>query len=204
MDPLTMMLLGGGVSVLGNLFGLGGSAKASKKYDSYLSAMNNRVNAFYNNKLYGDYLDTEEAKSALRLLTEQQKEANDDLKSSAAITGASAEKQVAQKDKLNKNYTQAVTGFAGQGGQLKRQYADQYRQERGRMDMMKLQNMMMKMQNWNQLGQNASGIGQNMMLSGLMQGTPKFGQASPTSFFPGFDNIMKGLQSSQLPKVYGQ
>jgi hypothetical protein len=165
MDPISLLLLGG--QVLGNAFGLSKSAQANKRYDSYLDNMTGRINGWYNKEYNTNYLDTDEAKSVLRQLMEQSKEISDDMDSSAAITGASAEKQVATKEKLNKNYAGAMSQLAGQGTRRKERIQSDYLNRMSAIDQLKLQNLMQKSQNWNQFGQNVSGAAQGAM---LMQG----------------------------------
>jgi len=164
------MLLSAGIGAAGNIFGQAKSAKANQKYDSYLKGMNSRLDNWYNKEYNTNYLDTEEAKAVIRQLLEQAKQANEDMASKSAVTGDSAEKQVAQKDKLNKNMAGAMTRMAGMGTQRKENVQNQYMNRLGQLDQLKLQNLNQKSQNWNQFGQNASGVAQNMMLSGTLGG----------------------------------
>lgn len=180
MDPLTLTMLL--ASQAGNLFGLSQSGKQQRSYDSYIKDMTNRVTSKYNQDYNTNYLDTDEAKSVLRLLTEKAKEVNDDQASSAAITGASAEKQVATKDKLNKNYTGAATQLAGYGTRRKEGIKNDYFNRMGQIDHLNLQGMMQKSQNWGQFGQNVSGTFQNALLANMMG--PE-GSAGATGGFSG-------------------
>lgn len=195
MDPLTILSFGG--SLAGNLFGLGKSAKANRQYDKYIADMNQRLENWYNKEYNTNYLDTEEAKSVLRLLFEQQKEQSEDLQNSAAITGASAEKQVAQKEKLNKNYTQAVTGMSGLGTRRKENIQNQYMGRKGQIDQLTLQNLLNKSQNWNTFGQNVSSTAQNLLLSSLLSGG---GKGPLTALFHG---ASAGKEGQSLADVYG-
>jgi hypothetical protein len=168
MDPITIAsLIAGGV---GQLFGLGKSAQANKKYDQYLSGMNRKLDTWYNKEYNTNYLDTDEAKSVLRLLQNQAKEVSGDLESSAAITGASAEKQVAAKDKLNQNYTNAATRLSGYGTQRKDQIQREYMGRKNNLDQMNLQSLASKDQNWSQFGQNSMGLAQNALMMNAMGG----------------------------------
>lgn len=188
MDPLTMMLLSGGLGVAGNLFGLSKSSQANRKYDNYISGMTNKLDNWYNKESNTNYLDTEEAKAVLRRLQEEAKEISGDLESSAAVTGASAEKQVAMKDKLNKNYTGAATSLAGRGTQRKDNLRREYMGRQSMLDQLKLQSLLGKSQNWNQFGQNVSGTAQNAMLVGTMGGGGKIGSGATSG--PGSMNTL--------------
>ena len=166
MPPYAQLLMTA-LGLGGNLMGMNKSANSNNQYDQYLKNMSSRNDAEYNKDYNTNYLDTEEAKAAIRAMYDQMNEINDDADSSSAITGASAEKGVAMKEKLNKNFTQGISQLSGQGTRRKDMIKGQYNSRMDNLDMMKLQNMMQKSQNGSQFAQNASQLG----VSGLLMGS---------------------------------
>jgi hypothetical protein len=160
MDPVTMMI----ISALGSSFGLAKSAQQNKKNDKYLQGMVNANQSEYNKDYNTNYLDTEEAKAAIRTMLEQFRQVNSDSKSSAAITGASAEKQVALQGEMGKAFSGSLTNLAGKGTARKEMIKDRYLNRKGQLDSMVMNNMNNKSQNWDQFGSNAMQLG----LTGLL------------------------------------
>lgn len=162
MDPVTIGLI---ASLAGSAIGGIGSARANKKYNKYFEGMQNKNQMWFDKEYNTNYLDTDEAKSYLRNILDQIKETTQDQESKGAITGASAEKGVAMKDRLSKDYNRSVTSLAGHGTRRKDNIMSHFRNREGQLDTMKLQQLMSRAQNWDQFGQNAQGVGQNMLMS---------------------------------------
>lgn len=168
MDPISLLmtLVGAG----GNLLGLSQSAKANKNFDNYINGMQAKNNAWYNKEYNTNYLDTTEAKAAIRGMLDQMKQTNENVSSSGAITGASAEKGVAIKGEQNKGFASALTQLAGMGTQRKQGIESMYKNREGQIDSMKLSNLAQKSQNGQQLSANSMGVAQNGILAGIMSG----------------------------------
>lgn len=171
-----MMLLSAGTSGIGSLIGGMQSAKANREMEGYVTGMKNKNDAWYNKNYNTNYLDTDEAKSAIRVLLDQMKENNEASESSGAITGATAEKNVALKGEQNKGFSTALTRLAGYGTQRKQMIESQYMNRDSQIDQAKLGILSGKAQNGTQFSQNAQGVGQNMLLGSMVGGGGEGGQ----------------------------
>lgn len=153
-------------SGIGQGVGLAGSAKQNQRYNKYLEGMFRKNENYYNTEANTPYLDTEEAKSYLRNILDQTKEMTKDQESKGAITGQSAEKSVATKEALGKNYNTAVTSLAGYGTRRKDSITQNYMNRLGQLDQMKLGQMLQKQGSFDQIGKNSSGLLEMMLLGG--------------------------------------
>jgi hypothetical protein len=189
MNPITIASLL--ASAVGTGVGSFSSAKQSRKYDKYLDNMRHKNQNWYDKEYNTNYLDTDEAKSYIRTMLDQVKEATGRQESKGAITGATAEKSVAMKDAMNKNFNTGVTHLAGYGTRRKDRIQEMFMNREGQFDNMKLMKFLKNQQNWDQFTANSMEMGQNAMLSGM----DKF---DLSSFLP---NIAGGgMGQSQMSK----
>lgn len=166
MEPITMLIASLIASGIGQIGGLLGSSKQNKRYNKYLGDMFRKNENWYNTEMGTPYLDTEEAKSYLRNILDQTKETVKDQESKGAITGQSAEKSVATREAMGKNYNTAATSLAGYGTRRKDSITQNYMNRLSQLDQMKLGQMLKKQGNFDQLGQNSSAILDMMLLGG--------------------------------------
>jgi len=196
-----MMLLSAGVSGIGSLIGGSQSAKANAETDRYVSGMKAKNDAWYNKNYNTNYLDTDEAKSSIRIWLDQMKENNEASASSGAITGSTAEKNVALKGEQNKGFASALTRLAGYGTQRKQNIENQYMNKDSQIDQVKLGLLSGKSQNGTQFSQNASGVAQSMLLAGMMgEGG---GGASISELLKGLLNRKGGMMGDSVPSIPG-
>lgn len=176
MDPAllsTAMYAAQGLSALPKYIGAMQNASANKKYDEYVKNRTFELQNLFNNQYNQNFLDTEEAKGVIRNMLNQIKEASDNVKSSSKITGASAEKEVAQKDKMNENFSNVLTQLASMGTQRKDRIMGNYLNAKSGLDGLNLQKYAREAASGNQAQQNASGLTDSMlMLTTLAGGTP--------------------------------
>ncbi len=164
MDAITIASLL--ASAIGTGVGAFSSAKQSKEYDKYLGGMKQKNQSWYDKEYNTNYLDTDEAKSYIRTMLDQIKEATGRQESKGAITGESAEKSVALKEGMGKNFNTGITQLAGYGTRRKDNIQNMFMNREGQLDQMSLMNFLQKQQNWNQLTSNAMELGQGALLGG--------------------------------------
>lgn len=179
-------------SQAGTMIGGIGSSIYNNKYRKYLDGMKRKNQMWFDKEYNTNYLDTDEAKSYLRNMVDQVKTAAKDQDSKGAITGASAEKSVAMKDRMGENYNRSVTNLAGFGTRRKDRAMDKFMDKDGQIDVLKLSNIMQQSQNWNQFAQNAQGAGQNMLMSNTS------GEESGGDIFGLLGSLLKKKQGNSL------
>lgn len=161
------------VSLLASAYGALKNAKENRKYDTYLDRQRQELETMFNKEYYTPYLDTKDAKAAIRSMLTDMDNVNEKNSSSSAITGGTAEKEVATKDKLNENFTDALNQLAGLGEDKKRAVKSDYMADKAYLDSQNLQNIKNKAANFNQLQQNSMNLMGNTAMassSGAMDG----------------------------------
>lgn len=143
-------------STLASLFGSIKSAEANKETDEQLAGRRSKLDSWYNKEYNTNYLDTDEAKSALQVLQTQMKERQKAVSQGNAINGASDETRVATNDKLQRGYADAVTRLAGRGTQYKNAIRSQYMGYDYALGNQETQNLQNKSANWTNFMGNAA------------------------------------------------
>lgn len=151
--PIGLVL--GLASLAASGYGMYKNAKANKAADQQLADRQSELDAWYNKEYNMNYLDTEEAKSTIKLLQNQMKEAMKKVDQNNAIKGASDEARVATADKLNTRLNDAVTKLAGYGTQYRDSIRREYQGLKGNLDNLQYQNLLGKSQNWANFSNNA-------------------------------------------------
>jgi hypothetical protein len=117
---------GAGLSLAGQAWAAIKGGKANKANERMVNKQEQENESWYNNRR--NYLDTTEGKS----VTEQVRKAYEDRSksdaSTAAITGATPETEIAQKTEANQSYNDAIRQVASQGQQYTQQNEGMYRQ----------------------------------------------------------------------------
>ena len=174
-DPLTLaslaMSLGGGVA------SMVGSANLNKTRQNNLNTQKAENEAWYNKEYYTDELDRSENKSVLRTLSDQLKDRNKESQATAAITGATPEMAIAEKNNSNKVYANVVNRLAGKASQRKDLLNREYRY--GKRSLANDQDNLdsSKSSTWSNLGSNAAALGANAIgtMGATTGGSPKTG-----------------------------
>jgi hypothetical protein len=166
-----------GLPGMGKGLGAMQTAKANQKYDDYINQRTAELESIFNNQYNQNFLDTDEAKNVIRNILNQMKEASDNVKSSSKITGASAEKEVASKDKMNENFANTLTTLASMGTQRKDRIMGNYLNSKAGMDNLNLTKFGREAQAGNQMQKNS----QDLMNSVLMLTTMGMGGGGTTT-----------------------
>lgn len=167
MDPVTLSII---ASVLGNVMGNVRSANANKEAQDYLTGLQKQNEAWYNKNYNTNYLDTEEAKSIIRMVQDEITQQSDNVKSSAAITGASPEKEVAVKERLGRVLNNTLSNLSSRGLQRKDAIESQYLNRKGQLDQAKLGQLSERSASGQQFAQNAMGLGTSAALMKMFGG----------------------------------
>lgn len=148
-----------GLSVASSVFGSLKSAEANKRIDKQLNNRQSELDNWYNTEYSTNYLDTDEAKSTLQVLSNQRKEAMKKVDQSNAIKGASDETRVATADRLNRGMADNVTRMAGYGTRYKDMIRRGYVGQKMHLDDLQANNLQNKSNNWSNFMNNSMNAG---------------------------------------------
>jgi len=202
MDPMTLQMIMYGAQGLSGIPKMMGSllnASANRRYDDYVKKRTFELENLFNNQYNQNFLDTEEAKGVIRNMLNQMKEASDNIKSSSKITGASAEKEVAEKDKMNENFSNVLTQLASMGTQRKDRIMGNYLNARSGLDTLNLSKYASQAASGNQAQQNADSLMNSALLLTTLAGNPA-GAASSTGG-TAIPSILNGMNAPNLGNV---
>ena len=106
------------------------AGEAAKAANAEYQEKKNFLDNTFNQQYYSDITKRTDVQNMMRLLNEnQEKQAKRD-EALGAITGATAEAQLAAQDSRNKSYADALAEIASNASQLKDTYLQQYQQQR--------------------------------------------------------------------------
>lgn len=113
--------IGIGASLLGGLFGASKASKAAKAQQRLINNQRAKNEAWYNRNYYQNYLDSSEAKAALKRVEETMRRRNQEAQATAAVTGGTQESVLAQQENDQKLMGDVVNNLAARGDAIKRQ-----------------------------------------------------------------------------------
>ncbi|MGW8181884.1 MAG: hypothetical protein ACWGQW_24410, partial [bacterium] len=105
--------------MLGNIFAQIMSARQNNKVDDILSGRMNDLQAQFDKSYNTQFLDTEQGKSAIKLLSNNLDRQNKKIDNASVVGGATAEATNAAREKSQGMFDQALTRLAGYGTQYK-------------------------------------------------------------------------------------
>jgi len=123
----------GAASLAGQIFAGIQGGKANQANQNLLNKQLEENEAFYNLNVNRDFLETNAAKGMFEQLRKQIQEANKNITSTAAVTGATPEAEIAEKTKVQEKYNEAVSGLAQGATRYQQGQEAIYRGEKGRL-----------------------------------------------------------------------
>lgn len=147
------MGIGGALSLGGMVYSAIKGGQAAKANEQLLDQQQADNEAFRNNNR--NYFDTVQGKSALEQVRQAYEDRQKKDATTAVVTGATPEAEIAMKDSQNRGYTDAVRQLAAQGGEYAARNEGIYRQTLSNIYQQRMGNNQMKMQ-------NAANVGANM------------------------------------------
>lgn len=119
MDPLS--LIGLGIGAVGGIFGGIKSAQAAKKQQEEIEKLQQKSDAWYNRNYYSNYMDSTEAKAAMKRVEDTLRRRSQNTAANAAISGTTPESVVAQQQADAQIVSDTATKLAGESTAIKRQ-----------------------------------------------------------------------------------
>lgn len=104
-------LIGGGLGLANSMFGGIKAAKERKRQDRIIREAKQRNEDFFNSEYYQNYMDRSDVQAAMKRVRDTMRKSNRTAAASAAVTGATPEAVVAQKQANNEIIADAASGI---------------------------------------------------------------------------------------------
>jgi len=183
MDPITAGL--GVASLAGQIFGAIKGGQANRANQDLLNKQREDNEKFYNMNVNRDFLETNAAKGMFEQLRKQFRDRNKVVENTAAVTGGTAEAEIAAKSSNQENYNDAVNSIAQNATGYQQGQEAIYRGQENAID-----NRQMDINT--QKAQNAANVFSN---AGQLMGA--------ASTLPGFEDLQKKYSNAGAPSVLG-
>lgn len=151
------------ISTGANIFGQIQANKDQKKANAFNTQRMNDVGSWFNKEYYGNYLNTDIARSALGRIGRQLKDSNKIVQNQAAAGGATPEAVIAQSDKTNNAYADAVSTLVGHGDERKNQSMYMYKGLMQPLEANQANILAGKANSWNTFGSNVASSSGNIL-----------------------------------------
>jgi len=123
----TAMSLQMGIGIASALYGGYMSGKANKAQDKIIGEQKESNEAFYNNSVNRNFLDTNAARGVIEQLRKDYENKSKTVDTKAAVTGSTPEAVIAEKAMLNDRQNQVMSNVAQQGTAFQQRNTDLYR-----------------------------------------------------------------------------
>lgn len=113
--------IGAGVGLVSGIMGANKASKAAKAQQQLINQQRAKNEAWYNRNYYQNYLDSSEARSAMKRVEDTMRRRNQEAQATAAVTGGTQESVLAQQENDQKLMGDVVGNLASRGDAIKRQ-----------------------------------------------------------------------------------
>ena len=124
---MLLSAIGLGLNAASGIFGAIKANKAKKAQQREIAKKEAKNDAWYNNQYYQNYMDSTEAQSAMRRVSDTLQRENADARAQAAVSGATPEAAVAQQKANQQSLENTAATLAGNATQRKN-YVDSVNQ----------------------------------------------------------------------------
>ena len=162
-------IAGLGLSALSGALGMSQSAKASREQKALIQKQASSNEAWYQRNYYQNYLDSAEARSAMKRVEDTLRRRNQQAEGAAAVTGATREAVLAQQENDQKALADTAEQLAARGDEIKRQVDAQNQANKANINGMQMQQAAIKEQGGQQMLNNGlSLLGSSISMFGQM------------------------------------
>lgn len=107
-------LLSAGLGLASSIYGGIKSAQANKEFENQINQQQSQADTFFNNRVNRDFMETNAAKSVVEQLRKRYLDQAKEIDSQTAVTGGTAEANIAAKGQVNENYNDVMSNVASQ------------------------------------------------------------------------------------------
>lgn len=119
-------LVSAGIGAVGSIYGAIKAGQERKKLEAYTNQQASENEAKYNRDYYGDYLQRTDSQAVLKQMRDQLQDQNRQAQSTAAITGATPEAQLAQMEASNDAVGNTMSKISAMGAAFKDSVDNRY------------------------------------------------------------------------------
>ena len=131
-------LIGGGLGLANSMFGGIKAAKERKRQDRIIREAKQRNEDFFNSEYYQNYMDRSDVQAAMKRVRDTMRKSNQTAAASAAVTGATPEAVVAQKQANNEIIADAASGIQANADAYKNTVKSLYLNQQNALDQARL------------------------------------------------------------------
>ena len=124
-------LIGAGMGLASGIAGAVKSAKAARQQQQLIDEQNRKNEIWFNNEYYKDYMDRSDAQAAMERVRQTMQRQNNRIEQQAAVTGATPESVIAQKEANSGVITDAAAAIQANASNRQDKVMDAYK---GRQD----------------------------------------------------------------------
>lgn len=161
-------IAGAGIGAIGSIYGAIKAGKERKKLNRFIGQQETENEAKYNRDYYGDYLQRADSQAVMKQMRDTLRDKNKQDQSTAAITGATPEAQLAQMESTNKAVGNTMSQLGAMGAQFKDRVDDRYMARKDVLNNMRYGNMNSSAQSGEALMSNSLGLA-GQSVSGLFK-----------------------------------
>jgi len=125
-------LISTGIGLAGTVYSGIQAGKQRKEMENYLTGQESRAESEFNSQYYTDYTQRTDTLAAIQRMRDELSRRTQTAQSTAAITGATPEAVLAEKEQAGKAISDTMTNVAAMGQQYKDRILDSYQQRKDR------------------------------------------------------------------------
>ena len=134
-------LIGAGIGLGSSIFGGIKAARAARDQKEAIDRMNADNEAWYNRNYYANYMDSTEARAAMKRVEDTLRRRSQQTSAQAAVSGATPEQVVAQQQADSRVVGDVATNLASQSTAIKRQVDAQNQANKNAINRMRMEQM---------------------------------------------------------------
>ena len=127
-------LISAGVGLASSIFGGIKARNAAKRQQEIIDNARQRNESIFNKEYYGDYMQSATAQSAMRNVRDYMKKSNERAANMAAVTGATPESVVAEKETASEAIADTAAAIQAQSDYQKQRALENYQAQEAALD----------------------------------------------------------------------
>lgn len=172
MLPFIGALIGAGMGLASGIAGAVKSAKAARQQQQLIDEQNRKNDIWFNNEYYKDYLDRSDAQAAMERVRQTMQRQNSRIDQQAAVTGATPESVIAQKEANSGVITDTAAAIQANASNHQDRVMDAYRARQDNIAGQQQQQYQMSEQGYANLASSGFGTAANMAASAISSAFP--------------------------------
>ena len=183
MLPFIGSLIGAGMGLVSGITGAVKSAKAARQQQQLIDEQNRKNDIWFNNEYYKDYMDRSDVQAAMERVRQTMQRQNNRVDQQAAVTGATPESVIAQKEANSGVITDTAAAIQANASAHQDRVMDAYKARQDNLAGQQQQQYQLSEQGYANLANTGFNTASNMAASAISgankpQGTDKVVEAA--------------------------